>query len=107
MGVSVSTSNGQGGAYPKGVYVIEVEKDSPADKGGIKEGDIIVEVNGTVVSSVSEEVEIVSQLKEGDEVAVKVFRPAKVTDASSGRISTDGEYVDLTVVLAQLDAVNQ
>ena len=42
MGVSVTTSDGQGGAYPKGVYVIEVEKDSPADKGGIKEGDIIV-----------------------------------------------------------------
>ena len=107
MGVSVSTSDGQGGAYPKGVYVIEVEKDSPADKGGIKEGDIIVEVNGTVVSSVSEEVEIVSQLKEGDEVAVKVFRPEKVTDAASGRISTDGEYIDLTVTLAMLDAVNQ
>ena len=107
MGVSVTTSDGQGGAYPKGVYVIEVEKDSPADKGGIKEGDIIVEVNGTVVSSVSEEVEIVSQLKEGDEVAVKVFRPAKVTDAASGRISTDGEYIDLTVTLAMLDAVNQ
>ena len=64
-------------------------------------------MNGTVVSSVSEEVEIVSQLKEGDEVAVKVFRPEKVTDAASGRISTDGEYIDLTVTLAMLDAVNQ
>ena len=107
MGVSVTTSEGQGGAYPKGVYIIEVEEGSPAEKGGVKAGDIIVEVNGKVVSSVTEEVEIVSQLKEGDEVAVKVFRPAKVTDAASGRISTDGEYIDLTVTLAQLDAVNQ
>ncbi len=107
MGVSVTTSDGQGGAYPKGVYVIEVEEGSPAERGGLKAGDIIVEVNGNVVSSVSEEVEIVSKLKEGEEVAVKVFRPAKVTDAASGRISTDGEYVDVTVVLAMLDAVNQ
>ncbi len=107
MGVSVSTSNGRGGAYPKGVYIIEVEEGSPADKGGLKPGDIIVEVNGQVVASVSEEVEIVSKLNEGDEVAVKVFRPSVVTDAQSGRISTDGEYMDLTITLAMLDAVNQ
>ena len=107
MGVSVSTSNGRGGAFPKGVYIIEVEEGSPADKGGLKPGDIIVEVNGQVVSSVSEEVEIVSKLNEGDEVAVKVFRPAVVSDAQSGRISTEGEYMDLTVTLAMIDAVNQ
>ena len=104
MGISVTTSDGQGGTYPRGVYVIEVEKKSPADKGGVKAGDIIVEVNGQIISSVNDEVEIISQLREGDEVALKVFRPARVTDAASGRISTDGKYVDVTVTLAMLDA---
>ena len=107
MGVSVTDSSGRNGVFPKGVYVIEVEEGSPAEKAGIKAGDIIVEVNGEVVSSVDDEVEIVSKLKEGDEVAVKVFRPEEVTDAKSGRISSEGDYMDLKVVLAMLDKVEQ
>jgi serine protease Do len=107
MGVTVTTSGGSNGAYPKGVYIIEVEEGSPAEKAGLQPGDIIVEVNGQVITSVSEEVEILSGMKEGDEVAVKVFRPATVTDAKSGRISTEGDYTDLTVTLAMVDPVNQ
>jgi serine protease Do len=65
----------------------------------------MVEINGEVITSVSQEIEIVGKLKEGDEVAVKVFRPAQVED---GKIkSTDGEYVDLTVKLAVIDAIAQ
>ena len=60
-----------------------------------------------MVTSVSEEVEIVSKLSENDEVAVKVFRPKEVVDAKSGRISTEGDYMDMTVVLAMIDTVNQ
>ena len=107
MGVSVTDSSGRNGVFPKGVYVIEVEEGSPAEKAGIKAGDIIVEVNGEVVSSVDDEVEIVSKLREGDEVAVKVFRPEEVTDAKSGMISSEGDYMDLKVVLAMLDKVEQ
>ena len=104
MGVSVTDRyNVRNGLFPKGVYIIEVEEGSPAEKGGLHEGDIIVEVNGQVITSVDEEVAIVSKLKEGDEVAVKVFRPAEVKDAGSGMISTEGDYVDLTVTLAMLD----
>src|SRR6185369_8488082 len=35
----------------KGVFVIGVEKDSPAAKAGLKEGDVIVNFNGNVVNS--------------------------------------------------------
>jgi serine protease Do len=65
----------------------------------------MVEINGEVITTVTQEVEIISKLKEGDEVAVKVFRPAEVVD---GQIkSAEGEYVDLTVKLAVVDAVAQ
>ena len=105
MGVTVSTVRDTQGQLPRGAYVVEVEKDSPAEAAGIKVGDIMVEVNGEVITSVTQEIEIISKLKEGDEVAVKVFRPAQVVD---GQIqSTDGEYVDLTVKLAVVDAVAQ
>ena len=103
MGIYATTSTGEDGAYPKGAYIIEVEAGTPADKGGLKAGDIIVEVNGQVISSYNELTEIIFQLKEGDEMALKVFRPDRVTDAASGMISTDGEYIDVKVVLAIVD----
>ena len=104
MGVSVRTLQNTNGMLPNGVLVLEVEKDSPAEAAGLKNGDIIVEVNGQVVSSVTEEVAVVGELKEGDEVAVKVFRPETVTENG---ISSEGDYVDLTVKLAMLDKTAQ
>ena len=104
MGVKVSTMQNTNGMLPKGVLVAEVEAGSPAEAAGMQKGDIIVEVNGQVITSVAEEVAIVGQLREGDQVAVKVFRPKTVTDNG---ISSDGDYIDMTVSLAMLDNVAQ
>lgn len=105
MGVTVSTVRDTNGKLPKGVYISQVEAGSPAEAAGLKTGDIMVEINGQVVTSVSEEVEILSKLKEGDEVAVKIFRPNEVTE--DGRISYEGEYMDLKVTLAMMDEITQ
>ncbi len=37
-----------------GILVLEVQKDSPAEKSGLKAGDVIVSANGKTVSSLSE-----------------------------------------------------
>ena len=105
MGVTVSTVPDTQGSLPRGVYVVEVQKDGPADAAGIQAGDIMVEINGQVITSVSEEVEILSKLREGDEVSVKVFRPETVK--GRGSVSTAGEYIDLTVKLAIVDGLAQ
>ena len=105
MGVSVQTLRDTQGKLPRGVYVAEVEKDSPAEAAGLQAGDIMVEINGQVITTVEEEIEILSKLKEGDEVKAKVFRPSMVD--KNGRISSDGEYIDITVKLAVVDAVAQ
>ena len=105
MGVTVSTVRDTNGVLPRGVYVVSVEEGSPAEAAGMKAGDIMVEVNGQVITSVSEEVAIVEQLKEGDQVTVKVFRPTEV--GQDGRVSSDGEYIDLVVTLAMVDAIAQ
>ena len=105
MGVTVSTIRDTNGKLPRGAYIVSVEAGSPAETAGLKAGDIMVEVNGQVITSVSEEIEIVSRLGEGDEVAVKIFRPDTVTE--DGRISYEGQYMDVTVVLAIVDAVAQ
>ena len=105
MGVSVQTVGDTQGKLPRGVYVAEVEKDSPAEAAGLQAGDIMVEINGQVITNVEEEIEILSKLKEGDEVNAKVFRPSTVNE--NGGISSEGEYIDITVKLAIVDAVAQ
>ena len=63
--------------------------------------------NGQVITAVNDMTGMIGQMKEGDLLQVKVFRPAEVGDASNGEISTDGEYVDLELTLAVVDAVAQ
>ena len=75
------------------------------DATGMQAGDIIVEVNGTVIATMSEMTSLIGEMHEGDEVRVKVFRPDTVTDAEHGAISTSGNYVDLTLKLAVIDPI--
>jgi serine protease Do len=58
----------------KGVKVQEVDENSPAAKAGLKEGDIITEVNGKLVDGVDNVRSEIKYLKEGDSVKVKFSR---------------------------------
>jgi serine protease Do len=58
----------------KGVFVSEVEPTSFADDIQFTAGDVIVEVNNQVVSSVDEYRKAVSKLKPGENVVFKVLR---------------------------------
>lgn len=109
MGVSITTLNSsitQSGALPRGVYVLEVEAGSPAEAAGLQASDIIVEANGTIITNTTELMDIIGAMKEGDSVALKVFRTG-VDLTTATELPTDGEYVDLTVTLAIVDAVAQ
>ena len=109
MGITTTTLNGaamSGGALPNGAYVISVDAGSPAEAGGVQLGDIIVEANDTVITTTTDLINLLSELKEGDQVNIKVFRTG-VDLTESDTIPTDGEYVDLTVTLAIVDAVAQ
>ncbi|MGC9771244.1 Do/DeqQ family serine protease [Fervidobacterium changbaicum] len=61
----------------KGVYVSQVEKDSPAAKAGIKEGDVIVKFNGQVVESAEELTSLVRNYTPGTKVKVTLNRTGK------------------------------
>ena len=106
MGVSVTDTGDTGGRWPQGVLIRDVEAGSPADKAGMKTGDIMVEVNGQVITCFEEEKAIIEQLKEGDEVSVRVFRATKLNE-NGIPVTTEGEYLDLTVTLAVIDTVAQ
>jgi serine protease Do len=49
----------------KGVVVVRVESGSPAADAGIRAGDLILEVNGEVASSLKEYREAVAKMKKG------------------------------------------
>ena len=80
MGVKVQTISSANsgavaaGALPTGAYISEVEKDSPAEKAGLQEKDIVVEVDGTIITSSQEMVNALSSKKAGDTVEIKYFR---------------------------------
>ncbi len=52
----------------KGVTVKDVDEDSPASKAGIKDGDVITQVNGKEIAGVDELRDEIKDVKEGDAV---------------------------------------
>ncbi len=61
----------------KGVKVIEVDDESNAKKAGIKEEDIITEVEGKAVNSADEVAKIIKENKDKTSVMVKLTRSGK------------------------------
>ncbi len=60
-----------------GVLVTDVFKGDPADKAGIKVGDIITEINGKVVKDTHELLLITAALRVGEKANIKVVRDSK------------------------------
>jgi len=71
----------------EGLYVAAVERSSPADKAGVKVGDIIRKVNGTAV-------------KDGNE-AYRVIFGASVGDTITLTLERDGKFTTVKLVLEE------
>ncbi|TNF28169.1 MAG: PDZ domain-containing protein, partial [Bacteroidetes bacterium] len=74
LGVYISTydKNGQKGALVDGVM-----EDSPAEKAELKEGDVIIAVNNTDITSEKQLRDVIAALKVGEEVTVNYLRDGK------------------------------
>jgi C-terminal processing protease CtpA/Prc len=82
IGVKVQDLSEQLGEYfgvgdGEGALITEVEEDMPAQKAGLKAGDVIVEADGDQVGDTQELREIISEKEEGDKVEIKVIRDRK------------------------------
>jgi membrane-associated protease RseP (regulator of RpoE activity) len=79
LGMQVQSMSDQLRAYfgapaDSGVLVGAVEPGSPADKAGIKAGDVIVEVDGAAVDEPGDVVRAIAGKKENDPAAIAVIR---------------------------------
>jgi serine protease Do len=61
----------------KGVKVIEVDEESNASKAGIKEEDVITEVEGKAVNGADEVAKIIKESKDKTSVMIKLLRAGK------------------------------
>ncbi len=57
-----------------GALVSEVIEESPAEKAGLKAGDVIVAVNGTEIDDASDVTEVIRDHKKGDKIEIEVVR---------------------------------
>jgi len=79
---------------PRGALVASVAKNSPSDKAGIKEGDIILEFNGEKIQEMKQLPIIVARTEVGKKVKVKVWRNKKEIDknVTLGRLETSEDF---------------
>jgi serine protease Do len=73
---------------PEGVLVSSVSEGSPADKAGVKRGDVLIEIDGRRVESVEDAREAMAARMVGEHVPVTVSR--------------EGRLMDLVLVLEEL-----
>ena len=111
MGVTITTLASNylpvaQGLLPQGIYVVEVEDNSPAQAAGLKAGDIIVEADGEVMTHQSQLISKIRELKEGDKITLKAYRveglPEILKDSNLLEKLGTGEYLDFTVELVIL-----
>ena len=91
IGVSISDVSAEAQAYgiPAGAAVQEVVADSPAQKAGLRVGDVITAVNGTTITSGNDLVDLVGAAQVDDELTLTVYRQGQ----SQEIVLTVGEQI--------------
>lgn len=95
-------------ARPEGALISEVIKDSPADKAGIKQGDIIVEYNKMPLKSLQNFRKDISMMVPGSTVQLKVNRKGEIIPISvqlgsaSDNIASEGVVQKLGIEIENL-----
>jgi serine protease Do len=75
-----------------GVLIAEVQKDGPADKAGIKSGDILIELDGKKITDISQFRQDVAQILPNTKTKLVLFRDGKnrTVTVTVGEFPEDG-----------------
>ena len=66
----------------EGVIISDIKKTSPAEKCGLRVGDIIVEINGEKIQNEETIIAIINDARAGDVLKLKVYRDKKTFDVN-------------------------
>ncbi|MCL2039870.1 MAG: Do family serine endopeptidase [Bacteroidetes bacterium] len=77
----------------EGVLIQDVNKKSPAEKAGIKQADVILEINGRKIISMGDLRSALAQYRAGDEIEVTLWRDKKSIKKKVTLESPDGDDV--------------
>jgi Do/DeqQ family serine protease len=103
------------GADPqKGAFVADIFRDSPASKGGLEPGDVVLKVNGIDVTSVDQLVNLVGDLPVDKHAQFEVLRQGKnisldvLIAVRKENVAADGgsEYPGVDVVSVKSDQID-
>ena len=72
----------------EGLYIVEVNEFSPAEKAGLKGGDLIVKADGTRIKTFEELQEIKNSKEEGDTINIEFIRDGKTQNTTITLTST-------------------
>ncbi|UII27315.1 trypsin-like peptidase domain-containing protein [Fulvivirga maritima] len=79
-----------------GVYISNVNKNSAAEKAGLLPGDVIISINGTSISNVSELQEMVARNRPGNKIEVTYIRDGKKSSTQATLQNTAGNTEIIT-----------
>jgi serine protease DegQ len=63
-----------------GAIIAGVVRNGPADKGGMKPGDILLQVEGKTVNDTNDMLNLIAQLPPGEKATMRVLRKSRETD---------------------------
>lgn len=84
IGADLTTQSAKNLEVNAGIYVSEVEADSPAFEAGLQSGDVILQIDNTVISTVTVFNNVISSYQPNDSIRVKIKR----TSAKSSKEKT-------------------
>ncbi len=96
LGVQVQELNKDLAPYFKveekgGVLVLDVTKDSPAEKAGLKAGDVITKIDGEKITDADDLINALRDYEEGDEAAIEYVRQGKTATVQAA-LESSGDH---------------
>ncbi len=94
IGVTIATlTEDQKEVYKSeaGALITNTEKDKPADKAGLKRGDLIIKINGSDIKSANDLKNTIGSLDPGANIKIEFERAGKIQSVSVKLASMEGE----------------
>ncbi len=84
---------------PEGALITDIVRDSPAAKGGLQQGDIIIQYNGNPVKNINKFRHDIAMMSPGTSVQLKILRNSK-TQTLTVELGTqnDGEVISADLI---------